>query len=545
MPPLDPVVYSPYRKHKKVQKCYLDSAHKIPAPDVYAYPGVPQHMSEPQFGSYDLIGIEEKMCFDRFGRFGPYGYGVPISQGGFGPGNKSEKVGAEKVFDKIGAPIDYTKVDWGAAQEECFERNKARFAAGKTERVKRHAYVMRIWGGFYFNEHNMYTLRAMVNELSLKSGGEYDVHFLLHVKDNSIPIWANQEVHDQFIRENMPREFWNMTTLWSELTMVNYYPEPFGDTFENHAGSGIHGVYRSAHFALQWFAQEHPEYDFYWNWEMDMRFTGHYYEFNNAVGEWAKQQPRKGLWERNERFYIPGIHGSWQNFTDLVETETKEAERTPIWGPVEFDGGEFKRQIPEAQPPTSYEEDNYKWGVGEEADYIAFNPIFDPAKTNWVFRNDITGYSLEKPQPPTRCAIITVARLSKRLLDVMHEETWKLRHSMFPEMWPPSVCLHYGLKAVYAPHPVYFDRDWNLEYMDQVFNHPTDEWASPFGWGEHNLLGSSFYYNSGFSGALWRRWLGQSENNEGGGKAEAEGSGRMCLRSSLHHPIKHEMGEMD
>ncbi|KAK5239441.1 hypothetical protein LTR16_011926, partial [Cryomyces antarcticus] len=84
----------------------------------------------------------------------------------------------------------------------------------------------------------------------------------------------------------------------------------------------------------------------------------------------------------------------------------------------------------------------------------------------------------------------------------MHEETWRMRHTMFPEMWPPTVCLHHGYKAVYVPHPVFFDRDWPLGYMDRVFNHPKEAWESPFGWGEHNLLGSSFYYNSGFSGAL-------------------------------------------
>ncbi|GAM85414.1 hypothetical protein ANO11243_034210 [Dothideomycetidae sp. 11243] len=558
MPPLNPVVFDPYPKynspeylknHEKVEKCFLDSAGKIPAPDVFAYPGVPQNMSEPFFGSYSLLGMEEKMCFDRYGRFGAYGYGVPQTEGGLGPGLASERAGSEKVFYQIGKAIDYNNnVDWGTAQDECFEKNKARFESPKSskmERVKRHAYVLRIWEGFKFNPHVLYTLRAMINELSLKSGGEYDVHFLLHVKNTSIPIWADSEVYAQVVRENMPQEFWNMTTLWSEAQIENYYPDPFGFSFENPSGGDIHGVYRSAHFALQWFSQQHNDYDFYWNWEMDLRFTGHYYEFNNAIGEWAKKQPRKGLWERNERFYIPKVHGSWQNFTEMVEHETKESGRKPVWGPESFVGGEYIKPPAAAQPKVSYEQDNYQWGVGEDADYLAFNPIFDPARTNWFFRNDITGYDLLKTQPPTRCAIITVARLSKRLLDIMHEETWKMRHSMFPEMWPPSVCLHYGLKAVYVPHPRYFDRDWDLEYMDNIFNHPVDVWGSPFGWGEHNLLGSSFYYNSGFSGALWRRWLGQAENEEGGRHFEDGGTGRMCLRSSLHHPIKHEVGTTD
>ena len=127
----------------------------------------------------------------------------------------------------------------------------------------------------------------------------------------------------------------------------------------------------------------------------------------------------------------------------------------------------------------------------------------------------------------------------------MHEETWRQKHTMFPEMWPSTVCLHHGLKAVYVPHPVYFDRDWDVEYLDQVLNHPKAKHFSPFGWGENNLLGSTFYYNSGFAAKLWRRWLGQKEDGEGGLAHEEAGTGRMCLRGILLHPIKHEASPVE
>jgi hypothetical protein len=115
-----------------------------------------------------------------------------------------------------------------------------------------------------------------------------------------------------------------------------------------------------------------------------------------------------------------------------------------------------------------------------------------------------------------------------------------MRHSMFSEMWPPSIALHHGLKAVFVPHPVYFDRDWPLTVLDRVFNHPRKETDSVFGGAEHSMQGNSFYYNSGFSGALWRRWLGKEENGEGGIEEEERGTGRMCLKPMLHHPIKNE-----
>ncbi|KAF2766868.1 hypothetical protein EJ03DRAFT_344905 [Teratosphaeria nubilosa] len=564
-PSMSPVAFQPYpdyssteylQKHQPVHTCYLDAEEKVPAPDIYAYPGVPQHMPEAFYGSHKMLGMDDGVCFDRFGRLGPYGYGH--EQGGLGNGQASEKVGSEEVFKQVGK-INYTNINWGDAQKRCYEKNKLRFedAEGShKEPVQRHAYILRAWTGYDWSDHQILITRAMVNELALRSAGEYDVHILLHVKDNSVPIWADQNVYRQTIEENIPREFWNLTTLWSEQLMMMYYPEPFPDNFANMAGSNLHGVYRSAHFALQWFSQQRPEYDFYWNWEMDLRYSGHYYEFNTALGSWAKKQPRKGLWERSRRFYFPKYHGDWDNFTKFVEQETLErdianndVERSgpvPVWGPVQnFPNTGMMAPPNDTVPPTTYEEDNYEWGVGEEADLITFNPIFDPSLTNWVFSWDMSGYNRSLPIPPRRAAIITVARLSKKLLNIMHEETWRMRHTGFPEMWPPTACFHHGLKAVYAPQPVYFDRDWELGYMNGVFNYPKEIWDSPFGWGEHNLLGSSFYYNSGFSGALWRRWLGMSENGEGGRKEEEEGTGRMCIRGTLHHPVKHEAGPVD
>ncbi|OTB06298.1 hypothetical protein M426DRAFT_72354 [Hypoxylon sp. CI-4A] len=561
-PPFDPVAVNPYpdysspdylKDHEPVQRCYIDENEKHLAPDIYAYPGIPAGMTAPYWGSYESLGIAPDRCFERYGRFGPYGYSYNPAEGGLGLSNKSAHAGAEKV-QELFAKIDYRNVNWGEAQKKCFEKNQKRFnpdtssdgTAGK-KKVKRSAYVLRTWTGYEYTDIQLMSLRAMINELSLKSGGEYDVHLLVHVKDDSIPIFSSEEVYNQTLRASVPEEFWDMTTLWSEGLMRSYYPGPFRaeDNVENHSNGDIHGVYRSAHFALQWFSQQHQEYDFIWNWEMDIRYTGHYYEFHNGVSNWAAEQPRKLLWERSSRFWIPGIHGSWSKFSQLVERETIEREEEPIWGPVKFPTSGLGMPESPAKniPPTKIEDDNYEWGVGEDADLIVFDPLFDTSKTNWVFRNDVTGYDTSLPIPPRRAAIITVARLSRDLLNTMHQETFSKHHTMFPEMWPPSVALHHGFKAVYAPHPVYFDRKWPLDKMDQIFNYPSAPHESPFGWGEHNMQGGSFYYNAGFSGALWRRWLGAKENGEGGKKMEESRSDRMCLRGMLYHPIKSEAVE--
>lgn len=560
--PMDPVTADPYHfdspryleEHHPVNSCFLDEEERVPAPDVYAYPGIPANMTAPYWGTYENLKFTPNICWERFGRFGPYGYSYDPAEGGLGLSNNSVRTGADKVLDRFDN-VDYRKVKWGDAQKRCFEKNKHRFEPvdkpvtdePPKQQLPRTAFVLRTWTGYNYDNIQLLSLRAMVNELSLKSGGEYDVHLLVHVKDDTIPIWASEKIYRETLEKNVPEEFWDIATLWSVQLMKLYYPGPFTkeDTFENHSGGDIHGVYRSAHFALQWFSQQHREYDFVWNWEMDVRYTGHYYEFHNGVSKWADMQPRKLLWERSSRFWIPSLHGSWEDFSNMVERETMAGKEAPIWGPVKFPTLD-RGMLPSPNsttPPTPFDKDNYEWGVGEPADLIVFDPLFDPAKTNWGFRLDVTGYNTTIEPPPRRTAIITIARLSRRLLDVMHEETYLMRHSMFPEMWPPSVALHHGMKAVYAPHPVYFDRRWPLDVMDRTFNRPQAPTESPFGWGEHNMQGGSFYYNAGFSGALWRRWLGAMENGEGGREFEEKTSGRMCLRGLLHHPIKWEKTE--
>jgi hypothetical protein len=555
-PPLEMQPFDPYKfdspeylkEHDEVKQCYLDEEETVDLPDIYAYPGIPQNSTAPFFGSYEELGFDDKKCFDRFGRFGPYGYSYSRDEGGLDMDGKSEKAGADKLWS-YEKKIDYRKVNWASAMKRCREKNAHRFEKNTTDesapvkkKVPRHAYVLRTWTGYKYSDYQILTLRAMINELALKSGGEYDVHFLLHVKDNSLPIWSSEEIYQKVIEDNLPKEFWGMATLWSEQQMIMYYPDPFPNNVYNHAKASVHSVYRSAHFAMQWFAQARPEYDFYWNWEMDLRLSGHYYEFHNKIGEWAKKQPRKGLWERSSRYYIPELHGSWKNFTEMVEEELYNSDEKPVWGPPKFENTGMLPSPPETEPPHSYSQDNYEWGVGEDADIITFNPIFDPAKTNWVFRDDVTGYDLELPEPPRRCAIITVSRLSKRLLDLMHRETYLMKHHMFPEMWPPTVAFHHGLKAVYAAHPVYLDHNWPLEALEGTFNKPPKPTDSVFGWGEHNQLGTSFYYNAAFSSEWWRRWLGSRENDKGGPVEEENGTGRLCMRNTLFHPVKYEKG---
>lgn len=672
LPPMQ--VFSPYpdyssAEYKKefgaeVKSCFLDAKKSERVPQLRAYPGIVNGTPENVMGSYDIFGIRDDVCFERFGRLGPYGLGYSRKYGGSGAGMEGDREGAEQVWEQDDQ-VDFREVRWLDAQTRCARANEHRFkprgrpignglshfyfdgyveetleealeegskiearapqmddpeppkpqsnedgakpldsdtkvsseksgkkqssedvevtpfkpvgasssTAEKTKQAKkqlsRTAVVIRTWHDYHYDDEDLFYLRAIVTELALNSGAEYEVHFLIHVKDNDIPIWSDEETYQRVVNDSLPEEFRGMGTLWTERQMSLVY----GGLWEsNYRDLPVYGAYRSSFLPVQHFAHMHPEYDFFWHWEMDVRYTGHFYHLFNKVSEWAKQQPRKGLWERNSRFYVPHEHGSWDDFKHMVRVQTEHGTASknnmwsemakddpnvpddikaqsvqrpekPIWGAEASEDDEMDTQD-DPVPPHTFAEDKYEWGVGEEADLITFNPLFDPDHTNWILAGDVTGYNTTSRLPPRRTAIITATRLSKRLLKIMHRETSLRKRTMFSEMWPPTCALHHGLKAVYAPHPVFIDRRWPTDYLAAIMNNGRNGAAGGARMSvfsderQHNFRGITWYYNSGFAPNIWRRWLGYVVDNDGGEAVEVWGEGRMCLPAMLLHPVK-------
>ncbi|KAL9097967.1 MAG: hypothetical protein Q9163_006277 [Psora crenata] len=608
--------FNPYPSDAGIEECFLDTSNTIRIPRVNYYSGVPQGMPDPVIGAHDVLGLRDDICFDRYGRLGPYGYGYSIKRGGTGAGMSGEREGAEEMWIRQGniREVDYTNVRWAPAQLACLEKNKHRFlpAEALDERhqslftkmgntVVQHkvdeigserkdnttrsfnatkkvepaqitagtplipltAIVIRTWWNHQYSVEEIIYLRSMIAELSILSGGEYTVHFLIHVKDDNVPIWAEKQIYDRVLENSLPEEFRGMGTLWSERQMSLIYGGLEESFFRE---LPVHGVYRGLYMALQYFSNQHPEYEYLWNWELDVRYTGQWYHLFDRVRQWTKNQPRKGLWERNGRFYVPSVHGSWEDFKQMVRVQSEMGTGSPnnIWssmrvGAVDVPGspqGKSEKPIwgPESPldmldaqddpiPPTSAEKDQYEWGMGEEADLITFSPLFDPDGTTWFYAEDMTGYNTTQGLPPRRASIGASSRLSRRLLQTMHRETILARHDMFSEMWPASIALHHGLKAVFAPHPVYIDRRWPTGYLAGVMNGGRNGASgaartSVYGGREHNFKGQTWFYDAGFSPNLWRRWLGYKVDNDGGEQEEIAQEGRMCLPAMLLHPIK-------
>jgi hypothetical protein len=615
----DSVPFNPYPDYSSskyidtygpVETCYLDANDTLQIPGLRAYHGVTEGMPDNVMGSYDLLGLRKDICFERFGRLGPYGLGYSKRRGGTGAGMEGDREGIEKVW-AVDPEVDYRELRWGQVLDRCLEKNKGRFKtqpkvrdnafqamaaqkrqlndasestlvedadlnhnetiriqpkAAHNKLLPRTAVLIRTWWDYKYDDEDLMYLRSMISELSLASGGEYQVHFLIHVKDDNKQIWADEQVYKEVLEKALPAEFAGMGTLWSERQMGLIYG---GVEESNYRGLPVHGAYRSTFMPVTYFAHQHPEYDFFWHWEMDVRYTGHYYHLFNQVSQWAEAQPRKGLWERNARFYVPSVHGSWEDFSQMVRVQTEhgtnnkanmwsshlppnphvaqsEAQKPekPIWGPelpLDYPDIEIDEAV---KPPHSMMEDKNEWGRGEPADLIVFNPLFDPDRTNWILAEDVTGYDRKNGLPPRRTAINTSGRLSRRLLETMHREQSKFRHTMFSEMWPPSAALHHGLKAVYAPHPVFIDRKWPTQYLAAIFNNGRNGASGGARLSvfsderQHNFLGTTWYYHAGFAPNLWKRWMGYKVDGDGGEQDEVAGEGRMCLPGIMLHPVK-------
>ncbi|KAK1754537.1 hypothetical protein QBC47DRAFT_219875 [Echria macrotheca] len=527
---IQPLALNPYPYHQE----YWQSRHAeyvpcmgpagTPLGNVTVFEGHLRGFPNPAFGSYELLGLSLDVCFERETRMGPYGL-VP-------------------VVGKDGKRIDWDRVNWGVLQTECWKRNEKRFPseqqlarlalmkgffANQTFKAReaRTALLLRSYTGKHYSDNDKQVIRSLITELSLQTGGEYEVFLFLHVKDDT-DIWASEEIYQQVIETHVPCEFWNMTILWNTEKVKQEYPELPSDALL---------VHNSQFSPVQIFMQEHQEFDYVWNWEMDSRVIGHHYDILSKLAKFAREQPRKGLWERNERYYIPSFHGDYNK--DFRKTVEQLYAGDSIWGAA---------QVPVVgptgpEPPVSSEDDDYEWGVGEEADLITLSPMFNPVHSDWILRGQIWGYGNREfvGDLPRRATIITQVRASRRLMNIMHAENLRGNH-LASEMVAQTVALLHGLKAVYVPMPVFFDRPWDGAQLARYFNGgPRGEsggFGSAMGWGrEGRFQGSTWYFRAVPPQRMYNNWMGYEDTGVGGPEWEAE-HGRPCLPMMILHPVK-------
>lgn len=528
----------------------------VPIEDISAFVGRPKDFPKPSFGSYEVLGLDQNLCFERDTRLGLYALLV------------------ESRDD----------INWGRLQQECIEHNEARFAPGPpndlalstygiveeedvgtskklkskrwtdmgeqragipgsgswpwraiqsrsaTRAEPRTAVLLRSYTGKQYTENDRCNLRALVTELSLRTGGEYQVFLLVHVKEAGVDLW-DDETYERYLDVSVPREFRSMTLLWTDAIVQEMYP-----LLEKTNEANVHNA---QWLCVQKFMQEFREFSFVWNWEMDSRFTGHAYDMLTKLGAFAEKQPRRELWERNERFYIPDYHGDYE--TDFHRLVSVKSGNGTVWGAPDL---RFIQPIGPQPSASSPEEDTYEWGVGEDADLITLSPLFDPRGSGWILGDQVWSYNDEEHPSeslPRRASIVTQCRLSRRLLDIMHVENLRGNH-VGSEMAPGTVALLHGLKAVYAPMPVLMDRPWSPRQRERWFNGgPRGSSGGPYsamGWGrEGRFRGTTWYYRAEPPQRLYNNWVGYEDGGIGGLEWEMA-NGRPCLPAMFLHPVK-------
>ncbi|KAK2005511.1 hypothetical protein LZ32DRAFT_664323 [Colletotrichum eremochloae] len=560
-----PVHFDPYPKYnsdewnKTHRAPYVACVGALgePVEDLLVFKGHPRDFPKPSMGGFDILDMDGNICYERDTRLGQYGL-------------------TPQLHSKTGLPVDWNNIEWGNLQKECLERNAPRFGSGKpnkylttaypeiakkygkktemakrrdsgpgakdeidgklntgdhTEHEARTAVLLRTYTGKKYTENDKQVIRSLISELSLRSGGEYEVFLLLHVRDDSVNIKDDKE-RQNILDTHIPKEFHSITKPWNDQAVWDIYTA-LTDAEEK-------TVHHAQWLSVQKFSIDHPEFDYIWNWEMDVRVVGHSYDFVRRLEEFSKKQPRRGLWERNERYYIPTFHGGYEtDFRMHIEEATRG--RTQVWGPPQVS---FINPVGPKPPVSNPADDDYQWGVGEDADLITLGPIFDPVNSSWIFGNKIWGYTDDQnPDPetlPRRTTIITQSRISKRLLDIMHVENLRGNH-IASEMTPQTVALLHGLKAVFAPHPTWFDRAWNGAFLDTWFNSGdkgSGGEGSPFGYGrERRYQGTTWYYRAEPPSRLYNNWMGYIDTEIGGRQWEME-HGRPCLPPMILHPVK-------
>ncbi|KAF7591725.1 hypothetical protein BBP40_001169 [Aspergillus hancockii] len=579
-----PVIYDPYPDYngEKFRACQGPRGRALDRLNhedmVSVYPGVPEGdiysweasqvsnvragFPYPLIGSYAAMGLDASVCADRYSRFGAYGNG------------ENRQHGAIPGFRSLGN-IDWDTVNWWSLESQCFERNAERYAPSHTDprRIEhslpfgpssstviprdntgvssglqfksRSAVLLRAWHDMEWTENLKHYVRSLIMELSLHSGSEYVVYIICHVRDPQVSLNANDQEDMQRLKAKyIPPEFSDMTILFNDKILEAWYPK-----IEEHSTNLQYWQ------PVQIFSQLYPDFDFYWQLEMDARLTGHAYHFMEQAAKFAKEQPRKYLWERNSYFYIPGTHGTWQDFTRMVDGLMRNKES--VWGPKPFS------QLTPAgpKPPVAHpKNDNYEWGVGEEADVMTFLPIFDPVDTQWTYPNKVWNVPEETLR---RASPVAMGRISKSLLHLIHDAQSSSGIGVVSEMTAPTFALWHGLKAVHVPHPLYVDGKWTSKELGRILNPGPPEkvngardsiWNFDHRW-DHILFRLSYMFSTQTAEDLYRRWLGykidpnqytdgtyhqdpRGRNWFENGDLREDLYGRLCYPSMLLHTIK-------
>ncbi|RMY81263.1 hypothetical protein D0864_08359 [Hortaea werneckii] len=438
----------------------------------------------PTIGSFEAVGLEESwLTIDQ--RYGPYGYG------------EEDKAYAYPR-------VDWNAVDWGQLQSDCFKANEeaygypasnlseprfrnvkdAEVPAPPRSKTGRQAIILRTWSTYEYHPEDMWNIRSLISEAALATGAEYRVFLLVDMKcENCSDIYTNTTSYEEALTASVPAEFRNIAVLFHPDLQHSWY-EKIDD-------------YRPMFQImqpLQLFAHFYPEYDHFWQFEMDARFLGHVGKMLRAFDAFSRKQPLKQAPERASWAYMPKVHGSYDHFKAMVDKGLK-GDAT-IWGPEKV---QLIDPIGPEPPVKDPKQDPFEWGVGQDADLLLFGTLNDVRRfesgNDWVFNGYLKGGL--RGEYPRYMSVPAQARASWDLLESVHVAQHKKGLAIASEATLPSFAMWNGLKVIGLPTPKFQfpERDiWELNHV-QNGGFPS-LMKDGFAYGPGKYRGSSFAFFS-------------------------------------------------
>lgn len=251
----NPVIYDPYPEYssRKWRKTYQGRFQPCLGPRgrdldrtrfedmVLVYKGKQVAFPQPRFGSHKAMDLDGDVCSDRYSRFGAYGYDDD---------SQDDVPGFNRP-----ALVHWNEVDWNALQSLCFNRNADRYKphsamnesrqhplsfelreppakkyeaeptdTGVKQYHLRSAVLIRSWHNMLWTPNHREYLRAMIMELALHPGAEYEVFLLVHVKDDELPIFSDPKTMSD-LRNSIPPEFRSMALFFNNKLLEAWYPK--------------------------------------------------------------------------------------------------------------------------------------------------------------------------------------------------------------------------------------------------------------------------------------------------------------------------------
>lgn len=397
-------------------------------------------------------------------------------------------------------------------------------------------------------------MRSVVAEAALGSGGKYAVFLLVDVKDplKRAKMYEGQQQYEEVIADCVPREFHNMTVLFDEKLLEDWYTLVPDHNAEFQMYQGLQVFANAYHF------------DYYWQWEMDAKLMVDTREYLDALSNFASQEPRAHAFQRATYRYLPSQYPTYEDFLHAVNNGCQASSPSSCDQFNQPKIPEIPQPATSLSPPSALHPSTDKpfdfslWGVGDPADLILSNTLVPVHNmTGWPYKDYIKGFSAGTATPRLQSPV-SITRSSRLLLHLIHTAQMDQGLGVPSEATAPSFAWWHGLKISYPPVPFFMKHDRPVGEMEMLFNGgPVED--SGKGDALYNPIDHWDVANDGnwHWGGVWPReimnaWLGLAHaGNEEEGASEGndeekslpwilrrDNEGRVWAPALALHPVK-------